>query len=262
VAAEREGGEIQSRLSTLDTAMVVFSLVVGIGIFLTPADVAQAAGSTSLFFTAWIVGGVAALIGALVFAEIGSRHPRAGGYYKVVADCYHPALAFMLNWAQTLMQGAGAAGVAFAGAAYLAPVVLPLSWQTPPATKVLAFATMLLLLVLNYAGIRPGARAQNILSGVKIAMMLALAGLALAVVPAAQAKAPLLVTGSWEMRLGAALIPCFYSYGGYQMTMNLGADVRDARRRLPLAITAGMLTVVALYLLLNLAYQRALGTAG
>ena len=61
--------------------------------------------------TAWIVGGIISLIGALTFAEIGSRHPRAGGYYRVVADCYHPALAFMLNWSQTLMQGAGAAGV-------------------------------------------------------------------------------------------------------------------------------------------------------
>ena len=129
--------------------MVVFSLVVGIGIFRTPAIVAGAAGSTSLFFTAWIAGGLISLIGALTFAEIGSRHPRAGGYYRVVADCYHPTLAFMLNWAQTLMQGAGAAGVAFIGADYLMPVLLPPQWRTPHASLVLACATMLILLVLQ-----------------------------------------------------------------------------------------------------------------
>jgi APA family basic amino acid/polyamine antiporter len=58
------------------------------------------------------------------------------------------------------------------------------------------------------------------------------------------------------------LIPCFYAYGGYHLTMNLGADLKDAKRRFPLAITAGMITVVTLYLLLNFAYQRVLGVAG
>ena len=114
---------IEPRLTAFDVAMVVFSLVVGIGIFRTPAIVARAAGGTRLFFAAWIVAGAISLIGAFVFAEIGARHPRAGGYYRVVADCYHPALAFMLNWSQTIMQGAGAAGVAFIGADYLGPIL-------------------------------------------------------------------------------------------------------------------------------------------
>jgi APA family basic amino acid/polyamine antiporter len=150
-----EDGAIQARLSAFDTAMVVFSLVVGIGIFRTPAIVAGAAGDTLLFFAAWVIGGIISLIGALTFAEIGSRHPRAGGYYRVVADCYHPTLAFMLNWSQTLMQGAGAAGVAFIGADYLIPVVLPPQWRTREASLALACATMLLLLLLNYGGVKP-----------------------------------------------------------------------------------------------------------
>lgn len=260
MAVER-GGRIEARLTTLDTAMVVFSLVVGIGVFRTPAIVAGAAGSTRIFFLAWITAGLVSLVGALVFAEIGSRHPRAGGYYRVVADCYDPTLAFMLNWAQTLMQGAGAAGVAFIGADYIAPIVLPRTWHTPHASLALACATMLLLLALNYLGVKPGARAQNVLSTAKIAMIVGLAVLALALAPhrreiAAASAAP------WGSRLASALVPCFYAYGGYQMTMNLGADLEDARRRFPLAITAGMSIVVALYLLLNLAYQSVLGTAG
>ncbi len=248
-------------MSTFDTAMVVFSLVVGIGIFATPAIVAGAAGDTLLFYTAWIAAGLVSLIGALVFAEIGSRHPRAGGYYRVVADCYHPTLAFMLNWAQTVLQGAGAAGVAFIGADYLGPVLLPESWRTPHASLVLACTTMLVLLVLNYRGIRPGARTQNLLSSSKIALILGLAVLALWLAPRAHATEPASAQ-PWGPRLTAALVPCFYAYGGYHMTMNLGADLKNAGRRFPVAITAGMLIVVALYLLINFAYQRVLGTSG
>lgn len=255
------GDAIQSRLSTLDTAMVVFSLVVGIGIFRTPAIVAKEAGSTFLFFTAWILAGIVALVGALVFAEIGSRHPRAGGYYRVVADCYHPLLAFMLNWAQTLMQGAGAAGAAFIGADYLAPVVLPQRWHTPQGSLALSLVMMGVLLLFNYAGIKPGARTQNVLSGLKIALILGLALAALLLAPHA-ADPPMVSSTAWSQNLAVALIPCFYAYGGYHMTMNLGADIKDARRRFPLAIATGMLTVVGLYLLLNLAYYRAIGTQG
>ena len=120
-----EPAPIEARLSTFDTAMVVFSLVVGIGIFRTPAIVARAAGTTALFYAAWIAAGAVSLIGAFVFAEIGARHPRAGGYYRVVADCYHPAPALMLNWSQTIMQGAGAGGGGLFPGPYSAPPPSP-----------------------------------------------------------------------------------------------------------------------------------------
>lgn len=255
-------GSIDPRLSTLDVSMVVFSLVVGIGIFRTPAIVARAAGDTAVFYAAWIAGGLLSLIGALTFAEIGSRYPRAGGYYRVVADCYGPTLAFMLNWAQTLMQGAGAAGVAFIGADFLVPVVLPARWHTPTASLIVAFATMLTLLALNYRGIEPGSRAQNLLSGLKILMIVGLGAAALMLAPQGAAEPASLPVSSVPLRLAAALIPCFYAYGGYQLTMNLGADLKDARRRFPAAIAGGMLTVIALYLLLNWGYRHVLGIAG
>ena len=232
MATEPDSSRIQPRLSTFDTSMVVFSLVVGIGIFRTPAIVASAAGGTALFFSAWILGGLISLVGALTFAEIGSRHPRAGGYYRVVADCYHPMLAFMLNWSQTLMQGAGAAGVSFIGAEYLMPVILPPEWRTERTALGLACAMMLVLLILNYRGIRPGAHTQNLLSMLKIAMMVGLAVPALLLAGRAHLPEPAATT-PWEPRLASALVPCFYAYGGYQMTMNLGADLKEARRRFP-----------------------------
>jgi APA family basic amino acid/polyamine antiporter len=236
------------------------SLVVGIGIFRTPAIVAREAGTPGLFLLAWGLGGLVSLVGALTFAEIGSVHPRAGGYYRVVADCYHPALAFMLNWAQTLMQGAGAAGVAFIGAEYLVGLLLPPERRGGSSVLLVALVLMLVLLLLNALGIRIGARTQNVLSMLKILMIVGLAAFALALAPKASGHP--VVPSAAPAGLAAALIPVFYAYGGYHMTMNLGADVRDARRRFPLAVTAGMLIVVGLYLAINFAYVRTLGAQG
>ena len=110
-AAEGTHRGPDARLSPFDVSMVVVSVVIGIGIFRTPALVASSTGTGGLFLAAWGIGGAISLIGALVFAEIGSRYPRAGGCYSVVAHCWHPIVAFVLNWSQVLMQGAGAGGV-------------------------------------------------------------------------------------------------------------------------------------------------------
>ncbi len=257
--AEDAGGPPEPRLSAFDTAMVVVSLVIGIGIFRTPALVAGETGGAGRFLAAWAIGGLAGLAGALVFAEIGSRYPRAGGYYKVVAHCWHPMAAFLLNWAQVLMQGAGAAGVAVIGSEYL----LRLAGRTAPrgwSTGLLAAALVGGLVALNAAGIRAGARAQNLLSMAKIVLIagLAAAGLALPADPPPAGPEP----ESSPAGLLAALVAVFYTYGGYQNTMNLAGDVREARRRLPWGICGGMAIVAALYLGMNGAYLRALGAEG
>lgn len=248
-------------LSSFDTAMVVVSLVVGIGIFRTPALVASATGNAGPFLAAWAIGGAASLVGALVFAEIGSRYPRAGGFYKVVAHCWHPMTAFLLNWAQVLMQGAGAAGVALIGSEYL----LRLAGRGAPRPGSTAWIAALLiagLTALNAAGIRPASRAQNVLSLAKIVLIsgLALAGLAL--VPAGGSGGASTAAAAGNPGFMAALVAVFYTYGGYQNTMNLGGDVREARSRIARAIGGGMAIVTALYLVINVAYARALGIAG
>ncbi|MBI1951591.1 MAG: amino acid permease [Acidobacteria bacterium] len=261
MAAEGPAARLDPRLTVFDTAMVVVSLVVGIGIFRTPALVAGATRGAGPFLAAWAVGGAVSLIGALVFAEIGSRYPRAGGFYKVVAYCWHPLPAFLLNWAQVLMQGAGAAGVALIGSEYLLRV---LGRGAPRAGETAWLGALMIggLVTLNALGVRAGARTQNFLSLAKITLI---AGLALAGLAAAQgseaavsAPAPVATSAGWL----AALVAVFYAYGGYQYTMNLAGDVREARHRLPRAVITGMLVVAALYLSINVAYVRALGMDG
>ncbi len=248
-----------ARLSPFDVAMVVVSVVIGIGIFRTPALVAASTGTPRLFLAAWAIGGVVSLVGALVFAEIGSRYPRAGGCYSVVAHCWHPIVAFVLNWSQVLMQGAGAGGVALIGAEYLLRLT---GAGVPRATVSTLIAALLLggLVLLNFAGMRAGSRAQIVLSLAKVALIAGLAAAGLALAPSA-APAGLHAPGAGAASGGllGALVAVFYAYGGYQTTMTLGGDMRDARRSMVWGICGGMAIVTLLYLAINLAYLRGLG---
>jgi APA family basic amino acid/polyamine antiporter len=267
---------IKAKLSAFDTTMIVVSLVIGIGIFRTPAIVARETGSTALFLTAWVLGGAISLLGALTFAEIGSRFPQPGSFYKVVAASYGPAPAFMLNWTNVvIVNGAGVAAVAMIGAEYLNPILLPPHLRTPLASQISAAGLVLVLLAVNALGIKTGARAQNVLTGLKIGMMALIVGAAVAHAgsagPAsAAASATTGLSGAlaaarakpWGLALAAGLISVFYTYGGYHHTINFGADVKNARRNMPRAIVAGIAIILASYLAINLAYVKVLGTPG
>jgi APA family basic amino acid/polyamine antiporter len=121
---------------------------------------------------------------------------------------------------------------------------------------------MLILLTINYLGIKTGAWAQNVLSLLKVAMigLLAAAAFLSKKVPVGPAALPL--DRPWILALGVSFIYVFYAYGGYQNTINFGADVRDARRNVPRAIFFGILIVLACYLTINAAYVKTLGVPG
>ncbi|HVP91909.1 MAG TPA: amino acid permease [Terriglobales bacterium] len=254
---------IKAKLTTFDTTMIVVSLIIGIGIFRTPAMVATAARTPALFYLAWLLGGVAGFLGALTFAEIGGRFPKPGSYYKVVAESYNSAVAFMLNWANVIvLNGAGAAAVALIGAEYLTPIVFPGTTPTRLQVQVTAAVLMFILLTINYLGIRMGAWAQNVLSLLKVGMIAVIVAGAFVSTRAPVTTGALPVERSWWLALGAAFISVFYAYGGYQNTINFGADVRNARRNVPRAIFFGILIVLACYLAINVAYVKTLGVPG
>lgn len=250
--------------------MIVVSLVIGVGIFRTPAIVAGAAGSPGVFFAAWVAGGLVSLCGALTYAEIGSRHPVAGGFYKLISDAFHPAFAFMLNWVIVLTYGAGNVGVALIGAEYINPL-LPDALHNPTGIRATTIATVLLFYVINLLGIRSGARTQNLLSGLKVFLM-ALLCVGIFVAPAggltsapteqtARFLAAVRPAGTFTAFF-ASLIAVFYTYGGYQQVLNFGADVTNPTRNTPRGIIGGMVLVMALYIGLNATYVRQLGFAG
>jgi APA family basic amino acid/polyamine antiporter len=115
---------IKPKLGLFDLTMIVVSLVIGMGIFRTPVEVANKAVIPEIFFVAWIGGAVISFFGALTFAEIGSRYPVAGGFYRIFSHCYHPAFAFMVNWMTVISNAASTASVAIIGAEYIQPILL------------------------------------------------------------------------------------------------------------------------------------------
>src|ERR1700712_610086 len=165
---------IKPRLNRFDLTIIVISLVIGMGIFKTPSVVAQTAGNTWIFFAAWIFGGLVSLCGALTFAEIGARYPTAGGFYKVFSYCYHPAFAFMINWVLVISNAASVAAVALVGAEYINPMIMPASLQNGTGVKIMTITSVLILYVINFLGIKTSARAQNVLTLIKVAMIVVL----------------------------------------------------------------------------------------
>lgn len=253
---------IKPKLRTFDLSMIVVSLVIGIGIFRTPTLVAQSAQTPFIFFMAWILGGLVSICGALTFAEIGSRYPVPGGFYKIFSHCYHPVYAFMINWVLLLTYGAGAAGVTIIGVEYIMPIILPHSTDTQIVVNSIVVGIILILGVLNFLGIKTGARTQNLLSLVKIIMIV---GLCFAVFSPAKSNPEIKFDAtdfSFIQAMGISLIAVFYTYGGYQQTMNFGGDIQDPKRSIPRGIIIGISIIISLYLTLNYAYFNVLGFQG
>lgn len=254
------------KLRFFDLTIIVISLVIGMGIFRTPSEVAEKAGSVDIFFMAWVAGSIVSMIGALTFAEIGSRYPTTGGFYKIFSVCYSPVFAFMVNWITVISNAASTAAVALMGAAYLSPYLFP---DTPMlGTQLIAIAMVVMLTAFNYMGLKVSVRVLNVLMIVKIALvLLIISALFVAIGSTATpevAEASTSTTTHYPPLHAFFLcfIPVFFTYGGYQQTMNFGGDIPNASRNLPRAIITGMLIVSGLYLLVNLSYYYVLGMDG
>ena len=254
---------IKPKLGFFDTTIVVISLVIGIGIFRTPAMVAKEAGTPTIFFACWIAGGILCLFGALTFAEIGSRKPYAGGFYKLASDAYHPAFAFMLNWLGLLISsGATFAAVALLASEYITPLIPIAGITSPVGLKLTAVGLILVLFIINYTGIKSGATTLNILTTVKVAIILILC-ISAFVFSNVTPESKILANNSNAFNaFGLGLISVFFTYGGYQLTMNLAADVKNPNKNLKWGILLGAFVIIFVYLLTNVAYYKILGLEG
>ncbi len=260
-SANEEPVKIKPQLKTFDLTMIVVGLVIGMGIFRVPTEVAQKAGIPLIFFAAWITGAVVSFIGALTFAEIGSRYPVAGGFYKIFSHCYHPAFAFMVNWIIVISNAAATAGVAIMGAEYIAPILLP-SVSHAIAIQIITVSSIAILYLINMIGIRVSAKLLNGLMILKLSMLVLLIS-AVFFVKGEHAEEISVIQNqsSSDMWKAFALcfIPVFFTYGGYQQTMNFGNDIPNARRTMPRAIFYGITIVLIIYLAVNYSYYKVLG---
>ena len=250
------------RIGLFSATMLVVGGIIGSGIFLNPAIVAQRLGDPTLTLLAWGIGALVALLGAFIFAELGARVPRAGGGYVYLRDAFGPLSAFLYGWALLLAIASGAiAAVAVTFARYAAALLaLPESAHVPLAT-----GAVVLLSVVNVIGVRPGTWTQNLFTILKLAALAAVvvAGIAYSGIGAESVRdAAAAPRGSVIAAMGAALVPVLFAYGGWQQTNFVAEEIVDARRNLPRALVLGVAIVGTVYLLANVAYLRVLGVAG
>ncbi len=256
----------KKQLSLFDLVMIVVSLVIGMGIFRTPVSVAAKAQIPELFFLAWVVGGIIAICGALTFAEIGSRLPVTGGYYKVFAMCYHPSIAFAINCIIVVSNAASVAGIGLVGAEYLSKVILSPERQTDDYKLVIAAVSIIVFYGVNLLGLKASSKTQNVLTIIKIALVLLLIGSLFFGVQTDHIT-PIFKTASgiaptwtdYGKALGICLIAVSFTFGGYQQTINFGGEVKNAKKTVPKGIIIGLLIIITLYMAINYAYVTVIG---
>jgi APA family basic amino acid/polyamine antiporter len=243
--------------------MVVIGGIIGAGIFVTPYIVAERLDTPLLVLGAWVAGGAIALAGAFSYAELGALFPKAGGQYVYLRDGLHPLAGFMYGWALLLVIESGAiAAVAITFANYALHLV-----HGPDGARVpLAIVSIAVLSVVNYLGVKPGSRVLNVLVVLKVSALALLIGAAFFAGGHAawwrETRASVTGPAGTVVAFGAALVPILFTYGGWQCANYVGEEIVDPKRNLPLALIAGTIAVVVIYLTINVVFLRAMGLPG
>jgi APA family basic amino acid/polyamine antiporter len=249
------------RLGLFDATMVVMGGIVGSGIFINPYVVAREVHSVSLILGAWSFGGLIALAGAFVYAELAARLPVVGGQYAYLREAYHPAVAFLYGWVLLLViQTGGMAAVAVTFAHYFLELT-----RAPIPGGFVAAAALTIFAVVNCLGVRPGSSVQSALMVLKTLVILVLVAAGAFYVFHSHSPAPPSPPQTAPRSLldfGAALVPVLFAYGGWQTASFLSAEMRQPKRDLPRGLLFGVSGVIILYLSVNWVCVRTLGPTG
>lgn len=259
-SAEKVRG-LARQLGLFGTTMAVMGGIIGAGIFINPYLVADRVHTAALILGAWIVGGLIALAGGFIYAELAARSPIVGGQYAYLREAIHPAVAFIYGWVLLLViQTGGMAAVAVTFAKYFLELT---SWRINDS--IIAASALALLTGINCLGVRAGSRVQSIMTLTAIAAIGVLEIFSFSSGTSQISWQPLLdrpVNVDLIVAFGSAMTPVLFAYGGWQTSSFLGGEVRDARRILPRALILGVIGVIIVYTSVNFVYLRSLGPAG
>lgn len=255
-------GSLARQLGLFGTTMAVMGGIIGAGIFINPYIVAERVHTSALILGAWMAGGVIALLGGFIYAELAALWPVVGGQYAYLREALHPAVAFLYGWVLLLViQTGGMAAVAVTFAKYFLELT---RWQLSAAA--VGAVALALLTLINCLGVRAGSRVQSLMTLTAIATIGVLelfsffrGG------PTKISLHPVLgqpFSPSLAMAFGAALTPVLFAYGGWQTSSFLGGEVREPEKTLPRGLVLGVLGVIVVYTSVNFVYVRALGPAG
>ena len=267
VPARSAAPTLARRLGPLDGAAIVVSNVIGGGIFLVPAFVAQAAPSPWPMLGTWLAGGLLAFAGAMAYAELAALRPYAGGEYVYLRDAYGPLAGFLTGWTSFVAGFSGAIAVGAVGMAGILGRFIPAAADTTPLVSiplvfvsltvspqaVVALTAIAALSAIHIAGLGPGRIVQNLLAGFKVAALMTVVAFGFSLGRGTTANysagGDVAVT-SWLF----ALIPVMYSYSGWNAAAYVAEEMRDPGRNVPRALAIGTAAVVVIYVLLNMLY--------
>ncbi len=250
------------QIGLFDATMIVMGGIVGAGIFINPYVVALQLHTSLLILGAWVAGGVVAMLGAFLYAELAARMPEVGGQYAYLRRAFHPLVGFLYGWVLLLViETGGMAAVTVTFARYLLELT---GWRV--SERVVVIITLSLLTLINCLGVKLGTRVQSLLMLLKIAAIAGLiaAGLFLMRSPHSMLHPVLDRPPSLDLltAIGAAMVPVLFAFGGWQTANFIAAEVEDPARNLTRALVLGVAGVIVLYLGVNFVCLRALGPQG
>jgi basic amino acid/polyamine antiporter, APA family len=262
-------------LTLTHATSLVVGIIIGTGIFLKSASMAQAVGTPALVLAAWVVAGIVAMLGALCFAELGALLPHAGGEYVYLRTAYGEIPGFLFACNGFVLGGAAVAAYGAAVAIFISDIhPLGHEWFTHGvhlfgvaysftfgARQLLAVGVIAVFAAINCAGVMLGGRVQSILTAAKVVAILGVAAGVFLFGDTGTAENLAAPTGSANggvAGFGAAMFSALWAYSGWQFLPMAAGEVREPQRNLPRAIVGGSLLVLALYLIINTAYLYAL----
>jgi amino acid transporter len=244
-------------LSVLNVVGIIVGIVIGVGIFRTPALIAAHVKSEIDFLLIWAGGGLISLLGALCYAELATAYPHPGGEYHYLGRAFGQTLAWLFAWARlVVIQTGSIALLAFVVGDYLAQL---LSLGSLSAS-VYAGLSIIALTTLNVIGIQAGNWTQQVLTAAKLLGLVSVcwAGLASAVTITPSVATDLSPSGHY----GLAMIFVLLTYGGWNEAAYLSAELRDVPRNMTKSLVGSIGLITVVFMLTNLAYLKGLGLAG
>jgi basic amino acid/polyamine antiporter, APA family len=267
--------ELPRVLNASHATSIVVGIIIGSGIFLVPREMMAAVGSSRMVYAVWIIGGLLSLFGAMTYAEIAAARPRYGGEYAFLREAYGDLTGFLYMWTQiTVAKPASLATIAAGLARVLGTFAIFSSFAQPAFAhllwaQVFAIAVTWLITGLNIIGTRKSANVQLLLTWLKGALILVIAGFCFGAAGNHGAG-----QGSWHnfatVFAGArggfsgfmiALIAALWAYDGWSDVVTMAGEVQRPQRSMPLALVGGVVIVGVLYMLTNAAIQFVLPAA-
>jgi APA family basic amino acid/polyamine antiporter len=246
------GERLPRTVGLLPAVMVLIGVTIGSGIFRMPGRVAGYLGDPGAVLLAWTLGGMLALFGALTLAELAAMYPRSGGIFAYIEEGIGPMPAFLFGWSQLAVVRASALGAISTIFAEYLSYFIPLS---PLAVHRVAALLILAVGILNYIGVKKASVVNNIATAVKYGALVMLVILAFTSPSGTVRNFSPLFSGALSISaLATALVSVMWAYDGWADLSFMSGEIKDPSRTLPRALIIGTLMIIAIYLLVNLAY--------